>query len=692
MQVLDVFCALLSVLALCVFLTLKCRVPAGYAPLTALCAGGLWVALFGTVGLLRFGGLLWYVLCAAALVFSLLFRRGQNNYRQLLRPAFLFFALAALCALVYLAVRQPLLSEWDEFTFWGPAVKQMKLTGGMYTTAKAGWFWVSSQTPALPSLSYLFQFFGPFAEWKIYAAYDVLLLGAVAALFGWVGFKQYKLAVPLAFIGLLTPWFFTLYNRQLRLNTIAWLSAYGDLPAGVLFGAALVCYFGLRRLRGPIWPVGVALAFLSLIKENTFVLALVAAGLIAVDHVFFGERPTIEVLPLPVRIKRRLQKRKGPRRWPQPGRYPLTGRLLRAAVLFLCAAGPYLLWNGYIGTIVRQREAVGQVGTTNISPFTALLSGVQMLVGAQPPTEQFSLVLREMLGRFAGMEVKVSAIGSGLVITLLILALFVCAIVFAKSRLLRVRAAVAMVLSTLGFAGYYLMLIFSYGIVMRFEEGVGLASYNRYVYTYYIGWFMLAVCFVALAARDGKPFGFAQGVALGLAGIMLLRVGMLLPLETSAIGYPTYYYEDQRAELALSESAAAAAGPGARLFFVSQGDVDGRRWFHYHMRLMPAVLDYSGGSEEGPQAGGGGTFGLPGEGEGIPAYHEYTPRQLQQYLEESGCTHVFLEELDERFVDAYAGLFEDELESALAGETVLYRIEGSGPALRCVPVRMEVPA
>lgn len=82
------------------------------------------------------------------------------------------------------------------------------------------------------------------------------------------------------------------------------MTAYGDVPAGLALGGAVALWLALRKTGGPKWAVLPVLALAANIKANTFVLSLVAAGLMAVDAWLFAEHPSralpaAPALPLP---------------------------------------------------------------------------------------------------------------------------------------------------------------------------------------------------------------------------------------------------------------------------------------------------------------------------------------------------------------------------------------------------------
>lgn len=689
-----VLLAFVSVLAVCVFLVLKCKIPAGFAPIVVLSMAALWFSAAGMLDVLWAGGLVWFLVCGAALVFALAYKPKQNEYKKLLSPAFLLFALAGLCAVLYMGIRQPLLHEWDEYSLWGAVVKIMKVNNELYTTAPSGFAWLSTQMPTLPALAYFVQFFGAYAAWKTYAAYALLLLSVVSALVGAVPMRQYQLAVPLGIIGLLTPWFFTVYTRQYE-AAFVWLSGYGDMPAGMLFGGVLLLYYGLRGQKRPLWPVAPVLAALALVKENTFVFALAAAGVVTLDLLFAPQNAAIP------------QNNRGQGAAALPGKEKLLKRGGYSALFLAVPAAAYVLWSRYIGGVVAARQAAGVVDPASESPFAALGKGVAMLLKPETRSEWFSQTLAAMWDSFfwqttdtAAQRVPggapISMVGGGLVVVALVTLLFLAAFVLAKQN--RRRIALAYGGALLCFVAYSFELLVSYAFILG--EGQGLIpSYNRYIVPYYIGWFLLAVAFVAQAAGRQNPRpaarGAAQGVALALAAVMLLRSSMLLPLQNSDIGYPQAALATQRAEQKFADEVARVLGDEPqRLFFVSQGDDFGEGWFTFHYLMLPHIIDYSGVSTKtGGAGGGGGTYITPQQlpdGEDPKAYNMYTPQEMQEYITESGCTYTFIQTLDDQFVQGYGGLFTDGLQRAKNGETVLYKVEGGGKNLRLSPVQMEV--
>ena len=194
MEILCVMAALAALFLGSAALTLKARVPAGLAPLVTLSCIVAVLTLAGMAGMLYPAAWAVYALCAAGGVWALLPpKEGKKRYyAQLATPGSVIFWALALAFAVYFFVRQPMATVSDEFSLWATAVKVTKVDNSLYSTASLGTPWAVTQNPGLPLLSYFFQFFGRYADWKIYLAYDVLFFAVYAAVLSVLPWKQWR--------------------------------------------------------------------------------------------------------------------------------------------------------------------------------------------------------------------------------------------------------------------------------------------------------------------------------------------------------------------------------------------------------------------------------------------------------------------------------------------------------------------
>lgn len=691
MELLCVLAAAAALFLLCAALTLKAGVPAGVAPLTALSAIAAVFTLAGMAGALYPAAWAVYALCAAGGVWALWPRKGQTpDWKALFTPGSVVFWGMTLAFAVYFFLRQPLATGFDELNLWATAVKVTKVDNSLYSTATLGTPWAVTQNPGLPLISYFFQFFGNYADWKIYLAYDALYFACFAAVLSALPWKKWRAAVPLAAVLWCTPFFFTIYNHTIYLAD-TYLTSYGDVPAGLVFGGAVAAWLALRQLDGPKWAVLPILALAANLKANDFVLSLAAAGLIAVDVWFFCAGP----------FKQGLARRTG-----------------FAAACFAAPMAVYYLWNvRYVGWLVARNSSSGGVGETSAALSDVVVNGVKILLGL--PVEgffaerrpQFLQAMADMGAQFWTDAGKLSMIGQGRNVVLLILAVFAVAFAVAAGWQLRGRIAALAALSTLCFAGYNLMLALSYGFIFTPDQTAILTDYNRYIYSYYIGWFLIALaCLTAallpqivvrqqthgptavlVSTRYAPRWGLAgQGAVLALAAAMLLRQGQLVLPQLSVLGFADSEFSDRRGVRAEAELVCSYLTQEDRVFFVSQGD-NGERWFSAVFDFYPILVDYSGVVAE--MDGGGGELGLPElrpteEGPKNTYYHGFTAEELDAIVRGNGCTVLYLQTIDDIFVQSYQELFTDGLAAVLDGDTLLYRVTDAGFA----PVEMEVSA
>ena len=637
--------SLLSLAALAAFSLAAARfarLPAPAAPFAALCAVMLWLSAGGMLGVLVPAG--WALFALAAVCAALaLAPAGRKAAREALAaPGFAAFFVLAAALLCFFAWRQPMFTTWDEFSFWGTAAKIVKESGRLYVNAEIGWDWVGSHRPALVVLGYFFQFFGPYAEWRVLAGYDVLLLSIFALLTVGAPRGAWRRVVPALGFGFLLPFLLTLYGNVSRPVDL-YASALSDIPLGLTFGAAMAVSYADRRRR--LWPAALALAALCLQKDTGFAMALVAAGILGADAVLGA-----------------LAEKRGAR--------AAGAALAKAAGLFACCGVSFLSWQYYLAAAsTADTSNVGGVAQMGMAEM--VLTGCRELLGIGR-TEKFTAIMGGMVRNLFG--VTTTLLGPFAVTAGLTVALAAAAALFTRERALRRRAGVFAVLGLGGFAAYFFFIGLTYVYVFRSEVSDGLIGFERYMYPYLLGWLLAAAALAVRAMDEERPAGLVQtGFAVltaGLAALVWLRV----PYTLTCFGGGDGTYAERRATQALAREVQAVVPRGEHIFFVSQGD-DGSRWFLYTYEMYPWYLDYSGQ----PGQGGGGTFALPGAlPEDTIYYHPYTAGELRAYLQESGCRYIFVENCDELFVQGYAGLFADGLENCQNGPAVYACNEAAG--------------
>ncbi len=644
-----------ALLGVCLALQKYSKISAGAAPLAGL--SGIFLILFlggmsGVLPLAAWGVVLAGWLSVAVCGWHSIKTKSSTAWCSLLTPASILFWGGAVLLTLRLAWLKPAFLNFDEYSFWGAATRLITENGILYPACETGRPWVMTELPGIPLMGYLFQLVGAFAPWKSIFGVDLLMLASLAAAVSCCEKKSPRLWGPIAFAAILLPTAMTIPGRTGLVNT-TWLEILGDLPAGILFGGAVAFWLVVREEKSCArWWMLPVLCLTASIKSNTLPLALAAAGFVFLDWVLLPP----EQMPHGVRA--------------------VLGRIGFGVSALAVPMVQYVLWSRYTLPFVLENATTGGMGdTANASLPAVVLNGVKMLLGGRG--DSFFEQHRSDLFAYADVmqqaffQRQVSIFGSGAAVCAVIGLVLVLAVLAAPSLRQRLRVALFAVGSTVCFAGYWLMLLLSYAFIFKDSSPslMGIASYARYMDSYYAGWLLLALALLAhQAAKRVSLRGFV-GV-LGTAVLLAVCTAQAWQPQFTIFGASRNVYAEDAARSAQAEQIRAALEPDDRVFLIRQGD-DGFYWFWYAQALMPNILEYGAG---------GGTYGSPQYEDGQPYYQSYTVSELDKLIQESGANCILTVKTDDIFVKSYADLFTDGLQAAQEG-VALYRsgTEGYAP-------------
>ncbi len=188
--------------------------------------------------------------------------------------------------------------------------------------------------------------------------------------------------------------------------------------------------------------------------------------------------------------------------------------------------------------------------------------------------------MADMGHQFWTSDGKLSMIGQGRNVVALIAVIFIVAVLAAVTKRLKARIAVIGVLSGVCFLGYNLMLALSYGFIFEAFQAEQLTDYNRYIYSYYIGWFVIALACLSVAllpqievhaTADGptavytstrrQPHPAFALFVLVLACGMLFRQSQLILPQLSVLGFADSEFTDRAPSAPRPSWCAAALHP-----------------------------------------------------------------------------------------------------------------------------------
>ncbi len=590
-------------------------IKASITPLVSLAVLINVVSLAAMADMLMPGVWLAYGLSAAAFVFALLKNRDslQEKLAGFLSPGVILFLISSMAMLVFLAVRQPLMSEWDEFSFWGISKHLLQIHDQLYTFYKSSMIG-NSTPPTLAVLSYFFQWANAeFAEWIAFFGYDVMFFACYSAFTAAFDRKSWNSAFTVYLFGFLSPYIFEVYTKIIHLEPV-YITTYADVPLGVVTAGALAVYFFSDRndSRGgfSLLPV---LMFLTLIKDMGFALSCIVA-FIAFFDMLVGKK---EFSFLKIR--------------------GFFGKCFAAAAMLVVAAGSFLGWSAHMARVM-QRNPFELGGETNMSQVQMLITGVkELLIG--PQSEKFVYVKQRMFDAF--FTSKISMIGSGVVVFALVTLLFVLAFVLGD-KTGRKRSAVMYVTTIIGFVGYYVFHLFLYVYIFK-DNAYGLVSYNRYIYPYYILWLSAAVFALCLAVKDGRRF-WAKGALMGFVGCIFLLFNFYVSYDNIFIECNDRSFATRLDIKKRVEYIEDAIGEDDVIFLHCGGD-NGERWFIYthefaaNMIVEEKAVDTEGLSQQ-------------------EAIEKYQQTFYERFVQ-AGVTHLMVDHTSPAFETYFGDLFVD---------------------------------
>ncbi|MEG2770194.1 MAG: hypothetical protein RR902_05195, partial [Oscillospiraceae bacterium] len=250
MAIISIFMAILAVSAYSLFLSEFTQIKKGVLPLVVICASICAFCLFGYANLLFVCGILWYVLAVAGVV-AVILKNRKTGIKKVFANFFsldiVLFLCISVAVTVILAINAPMLTRWDEFSFWGSAAKILKMNDQLYTFGAYTFTNKLGYPAGLPLLTYIFGFLSPiFVEWAAMAAYDILMVAVFTAVVAGVNKKHYKLSIFIFFVLFSLPFMFELANAN-QLVLFSFRTLYSEMPIGILFGGIIAVYFAQKQ-------------------------------------------------------------------------------------------------------------------------------------------------------------------------------------------------------------------------------------------------------------------------------------------------------------------------------------------------------------------------------------------------------------------------------------------------------------
>lgn len=407
----------------------------------------LWVLGFGMVNKLDLGARLSLPALLLFIFVTIYFKKDSFKFESIREfislPVILFVSLAAW---TFVHSQQMRFYLWDEFSGWGPFVKSMYLFDalGPFSPAKIGFPEYLSGISILPYLTV--KVGGAWDEADVYWTYQVLIIAILVSTLGMLQWKRYALNfLIISSTILIVTFYFNSFN-----------SIYADPLLGLLFGLGAVVGTSrdIRSNRWTLFNFVVIVCFVSTAKEIGFIFSFTLIFLMVIVYLV--------------------------------GAGNEKDRKITAAFhsmkLALIAALPVIIFKFAWEMILSN-----QVITTERSIFSVLKS---LLLNGPGDEKTYkneltsSFLNKTFVQPLTNLNNYPLTVISWMLVVSLLFALLIGSM---RTRDERFRETAAYVTLIFGAVAYLGTLWLSYLIVFSPGEGTGGASFERYVFTYFLG-------------------------------------------------------------------------------------------------------------------------------------------------------------------------------------------------------------
>lgn len=454
--------SLFLILSLSYFIKVKFKINEYYIPFIVLCLIGIELFLFGLVDQMKFG----YYLIVLSGIFSFVYLIFLILKRKLVIKDFIsapIFFFTIVEVLLYIVLKNTHYSNWDEFAHWGPNLKAMV----HYDLLWANKVWTGNHISYPPFIGIIEYFFcrlsGGFSESVSYFGINSLIISALLPILA--NFKKSKL---IFFNGLLT--YFIIY---VLMNAFGFsiASIYIDFVLGIFFFIGMYIA-SLKDSKEKKILLPIVLFCLPIIKDT----GLIFSGIILLQ---LGIKKVIcEVI-----AKKKIDKK------------VLLTTLYLVILLGVVFSG-YGLWKFYCnknGVHVDFQHDANNIETLNIKDYLKSVTYVKAPLGKlKDITTTFYAALNDNNSGVIGKGLVRSAVG------LLVVFLIIMLLEYNKAKPTEEKERIISIMTSysIGFVIYVLFMLCIYLFALPEHEGRNLASYSRYMSTFFIAGFIFILAYL----------------------------------------------------------------------------------------------------------------------------------------------------------------------------------------------------
>ena len=409
---------------------------------------GIPLYIFGFVGLLKYGLYFIYLLSFISciyLIFCLIKKRIK--FSDLFSPTIIYFILFSI--ITFFLVKGCKFTEWDEFSHWGTNLKFMFYNNQLWGSKL--WEGVHEGYPPLAGIIeyFVLKLFGTYNESFAFFALDMFMLAIISPMLK-ASYKIHNIIKNILFI-------LTLY-MVIKIFGFGINSIYIDLPLAILFASSFYIAINIKDKEDKI-VLGIVLFMLPILKDTGVIM-----GGIVLLYLFTNQ------IINSVKDKKFDYKKYLP---------------ILYYFLIICAA--YLSWKVFCkinGTGIDFRHDSNAIATFNIIEYIKSL-----LLVTTGKNQDIALSFYDFLNN-GGV---ISRYPFQTIIQLIV-AINIFALLMKHFNIIKGETTKSLLISLdVGIVLYILFMLMVYLFVMLEPEGRSLASFPRYINTYFIAWVIILI-------------------------------------------------------------------------------------------------------------------------------------------------------------------------------------------------------
>ena len=412
----------------------------------------------GLFNLMKFAVYLIYLFAIISFVYIIYcIIKKKIKIREIFTPGIIMYIFVIM--IMAFIVKDTYYYEWDEFSHWGANLKAMveydvfwsnKIYDGVHVV----------YTPIAGIIEYFFcKINGGFAEDVSYMAINTFIITLLLPI---IKGQKHNLK---SYIKLILFWF--MFYCSIKLCNFQLTSIYIDMLLGILFALGMVLAYRLDGKEDKINLI-LTLIMMPLLKDT----GLLLLGIILMQ-LFFNK------VILKIIEERKITKQ----------HFKIFGIIVLMLIIPLVFYGTWKIYCGVNGKVLDDRHDKNAISEIDIKEY---IKGILLIDTDNSKYKDISNSFYDALNTtpvVGGLESTVTAVKLVAVLDITGIIIYLVN----KDKQDKKKIATILLALNIGFGFYCLLLLATFMFAFTETEGRALASYSRYMSTYFIAWIIITV-------------------------------------------------------------------------------------------------------------------------------------------------------------------------------------------------------